>query len=88
MTDAYVLDFLAEYGFADFPFPVRSEPREGHPGDRVFLYPVALADGRYLAVAWMFGQPDADEARNWKVRWHSVHGPMTRPELEELSRGL
>jgi hypothetical protein len=88
MTDEEVLAFLAAHGVSGFPFPVRAEPSDGqdHPGDRVFWYPVLLDDGRYLAIAWQFGQPDPDEAANWKVRWHAVHGPVTREELEELAR--
>lgn len=64
-------------------FQARMEPDGPHPGDKVFRVPVPTRDGRYMAVAFMFGQPDADETLNWQARWVAVEGPAT---LEELSR--
>lgn len=91
MTEEEVASALGEYGLPLTALPyTRAEPKDGqgHPGDRVFLFPVELADGRYLAVSWMMGYPDADEMANCKLRWESVDGPFTRPELEAHARAL
>lgn len=82
MTTDEVLAALAKYGILVPPFPLRLEPDGDHPGDKVYRFPVPLADGRYLAVSWSFGQPNDDELRNWEPVWHAVDGPMTRAELE------
>lgn len=91
MTEEEVAAALSEYGLGLAALPyTRSEPKDGqeHPGDRVFLFPVELADGRYLAVAWMMGYPDADEMSSCKHRWQHVAGPFTRPELEAHARAF
>lgn len=89
MTDEEVLAVIRQYAgeAAAVSFPMRLEPAGDHPGDKVFRVPVPLPDGRYLAVAFSFGQPDADAMANWKPRWHRVDGPATREELEALGRG-
>ena len=89
MTTEDVIAAVAAYGLEPSAIPyTRAEPQPGqdHPGDRVFTFPLPLDDGRYLAVRWSFGQPSEDEIENWKLRWHSVDGPMTRAELEDSSR--
>jgi hypothetical protein len=63
-------------------FPRRMEPSGEHPGDKVFRVPVATGDGRFMAVSFSFGRPDADEALNWAPVWRAVDGPFTRQELE------
>lgn len=88
LTEDQVLAALAAHGVTAPPFPLRMEPADGqpHPGGRVFWFPVILADGRYLGIAWSFGQPSDDAMESWKPVWHAVHGPMTREELEEIAR--
>jgi hypothetical protein len=92
MTEEEVLAFVAQHAgpAAAAGVATRFEPREGqpHPGNRVFVTPVDLGDGVYLALAWMFGYPDPDEARSWKVRWHSAGGPFGSAGLEAFARGL
>ncbi len=87
MTEDEMLAALAEHGITDPPFPVRAEPDGAHPGDRVFWFPVALPDGRYLGVSWSFGHPSEVAEDDWKIRWHAVEGPLTREELEAKARG-
>jgi hypothetical protein len=90
MTEDEVFAALREHDLPPSALPyTRAEPVAGqpHPGDRVFRFPVELPDGRYLAVAWSFGQPSDDEVENWKIRWHAVEGPMDRAQLEAVARG-
>lgn len=92
MTDDEVIAKVFEHGGAGAVagFPMRIAPDGGHPGDKVFRLPVALPqlDGEmYLAVSFSFGQPSDDAMEDWRPRWQSVDGPMTREELEELGRG-
>lgn len=86
MTTDEMLAALAEHGIDSAPFPMRVQPDGEHPGDKVFRFPVQLDDGRFLAVAWSFGQSDPDEMLNWLPHWHSVDGPMSLAELQELAR--
>jgi hypothetical protein len=87
VTDEEVIAELAGHGIAVVPFPLRMEPHDGvHPGDKVFCFPVPLDDGNYLGVTWSFGYPSEDEMQSWKPRWHGVHGPMNRKDLEDFAR--
>jgi hypothetical protein len=92
LSDDHVRTLVARYAGQDVAdaLATRFEPQDGqpHPGDRVFVTPVKLLDGKFLALAWMFGQPDPDEVRNWKVRWHSVRGPLSLDELKEFARAV
>jgi hypothetical protein len=90
LTEDTVLEFVRRHAGeqAADQFQTRYEPDGEHPGDRVFVTPVPLADGRFLAVAWMFGQPDPDVTLHWKARWHSLAGPVTYTELKEFAGGL
>jgi hypothetical protein len=89
VTEDEVLAALAAHGVDAPPFQLRMKPYDGqeHPGERVFWFPVLLADGRYLGVSWSFGQPDPDPELDWKPVWHAVHGPVTQSELEAIARG-
>jgi hypothetical protein len=86
MTTDEVLDELERFcssGDIEKHFHQQLEPQGEHPGDKVFRMPVPARDGRFMAVSFMFGQPDADEELNWALRWVAVQGPAT---LEELQR--
>lgn len=86
MTTDEMIAALAARGLEPW-FELRQQPVNGpHPGERVFRFPRQLPDGSYVAVAWSFGRPDPDEALNWLPVWHSVDGPMTLAELQELAR--
>jgi hypothetical protein len=84
LTEDTVLEFIrlnAGQQAADV-FGTRYEPEGGdHPGDRVFVTPVPLPDGRFLGIAWMFGEPSPDEDLSWKARWHALAGPFSYDEL-------
>jgi hypothetical protein len=90
MTDEEVLEFVQEHAgpAVAAAFPVRIAPQAGqdHPGDKVFRIPVSAGNGQYIAVGFSFGQPSDDEMLSWKPRWCSLHGPMTREELEQLGK--
>lgn len=89
MTTDEVTAAIAEHGLPPEAIPyTRAEPKDGqeHPGDRVFIFPLELPDGRYLAVSWSMGYPSDDEMTSCENRWHSVAGPFTRPELEAYAR--
>lgn len=88
MTLDEVLAVLKENELPPSALPfVRAEPEDGqeHPGDLLGYFPLQLPDGRFLAVAWMFGQPSDDEVENWKLRWYAVHGPLSFDELKEIA---
>jgi hypothetical protein len=88
LTDAAVLSFIGRHcgTAAVATFPLRYEPTGAHPGDKVFYLPLqAREPGQFIVIGFMFGSPSADEMRNYKARWHSLSGPMSRAELEELA---
>jgi hypothetical protein len=89
MTEGEVAAALAAHGAAMTALPyTRAEPEDGqdHPGDRVFVFGVQLAEDSWLAVRWKMGYPSDDEMTSCKLRWQSVDGPVTRAGLEELAR--
>lgn len=69
-------------------FQTRYEPDGDHPGDRVFVTPVLLPDGRFLGIAWMFGEPSPDGDLSWKARWHALAGPFSFDELKAFAGDL
>jgi hypothetical protein len=57
--------------------------------DSVLCAPVACPDGRYMAVLFSLRPHQASGgSQSWETVWHSVEGPMSRQELEDLGRSL
>lgn len=88
MTDEEVIAEVERRGgpAAAAMLQMRYQPDGGAADDKVHYQGIMLPDGNCLGVAWSFGKPSADEMSNWKCRWHAVHGPMSRAELEALVR--
>jgi hypothetical protein len=87
LTDQDVLSFIGQHAgtVAMTTFPLRMEPGGGHPGDKVFYAPVPTRDPElFIAIGFRFGYPSADQMENYKARWASLNGPMTRQELGAL----
>jgi len=87
MTEDEVRAVLAGCGADASRFPWRLGPQDGQEApEGTFIWPVELADGRYLACSFSFGKEDPDPALSWKPSWRKVEGPMTLAELQALGR--